>query len=362
MLRKASVGTLGSLVERLASIGLQEYAAVFDPMRPSQVSSDGFLEVLPGRLRTVATLFLLGNPVDEDDAVAVLGDLVPDLINAGILRRSDHRISTSDLVLHHRFGYWLFTEKPRVSMSLYFGDDSMALLARLAPPPSGNALDLCGGPGIQSLHLSSFVKSVTLVEINPVAAALARVNSVMNLRQESVRVICGDLYKPIGQERFNIICANPPLLPFPSEIPYPFVGHGGDDGLRVTRRILAGLPSALHESGRAQLIGSCLGDGMLPLCLDELQLWSEKSCMTTIMTTLRHIPISPGSVYFEGLVDTAAAATRGNREAVASAFERSLSRQGATSLCLYYLHVTHGYGRFDLIDLADDEQPGFWFF
>lgn len=41
---------------------------------------------------------------------------------------------------------------------------------------------------------------------------------------------------------------NPPLLPIPDEIPYPFVGDGGQSGLDITLHILKGGDTHLEKT------------------------------------------------------------------------------------------------------------------
>jgi len=183
----------------------------------------------------------------------------------------------------------------------------------------------------------------------------------MNGRQSIVKIYCGNLYEPVVGHVFDTVVANPPLLPCPNHIDYPFVGHGGTDGLRITWRILRGLPEFLAPSGMAQLIGTCLSDGILPLCTDSLATWAEKENMDILMTVTSHHPLVPGSHYFEGLVFTAAIAAGLDRYQVASAYKELLTNQGASHLCAYFMHVTHGTGRLLLQDLASEYSTGLWY-
>ncbi len=54
------------------------------------------------------------------------------------------------------------------------------------------------------------------------------------------------------KSRFDLICMNPPLLPIPSGLGYPFIGDGGPDGLAVTRRVWGNwrADSAMGERSR----------------------------------------------------------------------------------------------------------------
>jgi hypothetical protein len=62
----------------------------------------------------------------------------------------------------------------------------------------------------------------------------------------------GDLFAPVGDRRFDLITANPPFVPAPSQD----VGFrdGGPTGEDVQRRIVIGLPKHLAEGGIAQIV------------------------------------------------------------------------------------------------------------
>lgn len=192
----------------------------------------------------------------------------------------------------------------------------MALLLRLRPKRYGRCLDLCAGAGVQALHCSLFASTVAAVEINPKAADLARINALMNGREKIVSVYNGDLLEPVRGQVFDTIVANPPLLPFPEEVPYPFVGHGGADGIRIVRRILHELPSALAIDGTAQLIGTCLSKGKRPLIVDELDRWASHTCMDVLMTVTSLQPLVPGTACFDGLVFSSVAGTNTDTQIV----------------------------------------------
>jgi len=362
-LRASDTGhVLMRLVRQLERAGYREYYASFNPLI---TTSGGWLERLtqaPPHLRPIIELFLLGRAVPERDVTAIIDD-VPALCELGILHRvRGDSLRTAGLALVPVFGLWIFNHSIlTANPTLYYGDDTLALLSRLAPRPRGSALDLCSGPGTQALFASLYADRVTAVEVNPIAAALATLNVAMNGRSEKVSIVCGDLYDAVGTSTYDLICANPPLLPFPDALAYPFVGHGGADGLRVTRRILAGLPAHLSADGVGQIIGCCLSDGILPLPAAELETWARQRQLRVLMTVTSENPLARGSFFFEGLVSTAASMGERSRGEIAAIFEDDLRRQGATHLCTYFLHVTRQKGGFVLQDLSRQGRQEFWF-
>jgi carbamoyltransferase len=85
---------------------------------------------------------------------------------------------------------------------------------RLMPRESCNhLLDLCTGTGIAGLIAASkYARQATLVDIAERSVRFALFNVALNgLR--NVRVLQGDVYAPLGDERFDVVVAHPPYVP-----------------------------------------------------------------------------------------------------------------------------------------------------
>jgi methylase of polypeptide subunit release factors len=120
---------------------------------------------------------------------------------------------------------------------------------RLMPRESCNhLLDLCTGTGIAGLIAASkYARQVTLVDIAERSVRFALFNVALNgLR--NVRVLQGDVYAPLGDERFDVVVAHPPYVPA-LETEFVF-RDGGEDGEQVTQRMIAGLPDHLIPGGQ----------------------------------------------------------------------------------------------------------------
>jgi release factor glutamine methyltransferase len=348
--------SLARLGPELSRTGYAEFCATFSPLAPRLECWIAHREDAPLDLRGLIDLFLLARPARWDDLPAGIRDVAEMLADAGILIAADGTVRTPGLVLLPVLGYWLFFQKPARNPKLYFGDDSAALAHRLRPQPGGTTLDLCAGPGIQSLVASGISRSVTAVEINPAAAQLAGLNAVLNCREDRITVLTGDLYEPLPPDmRFDHIVANPPLLPVPPGMRYPFVGDGGADGLAVTRRIVMGMPSRLDRDGTAQLIGTGLSDGLIPFVVDELGEWARTTGLDIWLTVAAHVPLAAGTPMFDGLVETAGGG------AAREQFGSFLTERGATHLAAYFLFVRWGRGRLMVQDMSRDELSGLWF-
>lgn len=112
---------------------------------------------------------------------------------------------------------------PSCSSAQYCGTDLLRL-APFTPQSARKALDLCSGPRIQGLILTNCGMDVTSVEINPFVVDLCKKNTAINSLDDETRVLEGSLYSPLRDDScFSLVVVNPPLLPIPDEIPYPFV-------------------------------------------------------------------------------------------------------------------------------------------
>jgi len=100
--------------------------------------------------------------------------------------------------------------------------------------------------------------SFAAVELSPAAAQIAEQNLVKLGVRDRVEVLAGDLYEPVPRRRFDFIVSNPPYV---SETDYgslmadvrdfepKLALTAGTDGLSVIRRLVAGAPSHLTDTG-----------------------------------------------------------------------------------------------------------------
>lgn len=358
--RGAGEDGLSALPAVLAACGYGELAASFRPWADTTVERATVAVSLDDPLRGAAELLMLGRAVPLDRLPAALVELLPALERAGVAVTSDGAVQLHGLALYWLHGVWLFAHVPQSSPTLYFGQDSAALAARLETRP-GRALDLCAGPGVQSLVCAARGMEVVAVEVNPVAAALCSVNVTLNGLAERVAVRCGDLYAEAQGERFELVCANPPLLPIPDGLAYPFVGDGGPDGLAVTRRVLDGLDDHLTNTGHAQLLGMTLSDGFLPLGVEALRRWCETSGLDLTWTTVNHLATTVEGPWARGVGATSAAhegrLAPHEIDAATLALAEGYAALGASHVCTYFLRASRARGgrggRLRYVDVSD---------
>jgi ribosomal protein L3 glutamine methyltransferase len=120
-------------------------------------------------------------------------------------------------------------------------------------------LDLCTGSGCLAI-LAALVfprARIDAVDLSAGALALARRNVAAHRLGDRITLHRGDLFKPLGPSRYDLILSNPPYVDAAgmAKLP-PEYRHeprlalaAGDDGLELVRRILAETPKHLTKNG-----------------------------------------------------------------------------------------------------------------
>jgi 16S rRNA G1207 methylase RsmC len=121
-------------------------------------------------------------------------------------------------------------------------DEGTRLLIESVKLPRDDAvvLDLGCGYGVIGITLAKAHSKlkVYMVDVNPVAVELARLNARHNGVSDRVEVLLGDLYEPVRGLKFDLIVSNPPLAA----------------GLQVLERIVSEAPYHLNSGGSLQLV------------------------------------------------------------------------------------------------------------
>ena len=85
-----------------------------------------------------------------------------------------------------------------------------------AATPPQRTLDLGTGNGYLATLAAEHRRGVLATDVNPRAIAMARFNAMLN-RAENLETALGSLYKPAGDQRFELIASNPPFVVSPQE-------------------------------------------------------------------------------------------------------------------------------------------------
>ena len=142
-----------------------------------------------------------------------------------------------------------------------------------------SVLDLCCGSGCIGLSLASLAPGarIVLADISPEALNIAREN--MKALGVRAQLRQGDLFSPVGRERFDLIVSNPPYIPssqldsLQREVRFEprLALDGGVDGLDCYRRIARDASGHLNPGGVLFLeVGAGEAPAVLALLRDAL--------------------------------------------------------------------------------------------
>jgi methylase of polypeptide subunit release factors len=220
-------------------------------------------------------LFLEGAEPERHVAGALSRELYRDLLRCGLLQRSGDGVRAQLRIDAVDDQYFIADRRFRPGTTRAFGlpgrdpvyppsSDSLILREAILAPAARCVLDLCTGSGVQALRLAHSAKThsakthsakthsakqIVAVDLNPRAAAMARLNAQLN-GAANIEVRVGNLYAPVAGGQFDLIVANPPFVasPYASGPAYHSGGRVGDT---VLRRIVSGWRTHLASGGRA---------------------------------------------------------------------------------------------------------------
>lgn len=116
-----------------------------------------------------------------------------------------------------------------------------AWLAKVMPAhvrPGERWLEIGTGSGVVACALARAQARVTATDIDPAAVRNARLNAALGELDVDVRE--GDLFEPVGDERFDVVVANLPFWPVSgTHLPLGHAFAAGDD-YAILRRFAAG--------------------------------------------------------------------------------------------------------------------------
>jgi release factor glutamine methyltransferase len=123
------------------------------------------------------------------------------------------------------------------------------------------ALDVFTGSGALALFAAAAgARETVAVDISRVAVLNARLNAALNRLR--VQVLRGDMFEPVGGRRFDLIVANPPYVPSPSDR-LPSRGparawEAGADGRAFLGRLCDEAAEHLNPGGSVAIVQSSI--------------------------------------------------------------------------------------------------------
>lgn len=354
---------LQALTRRLTHAGYAEYLTSFDPYRFRPEQFVHYKSLALPQLRTLIDFFLLNKKVHAEQLTGLIGTSWQVLVHLGLAELlPQNQIQLPTYVLHQHYGHWIFIDRPTPDPNVYFGDDSQGLFHRITARPGDRVLDVCSGSGVQAFQSAMYASQVDAVEINPVARRVLRINSLMNGLGDRVQTLGGSLFEHVeSDKRYDLVTANPPLVPFPDSVKYPFVGHGGIDGFAVTRKIISGLGIHLAEFGRAQIIALTFSDGNTLMVHDELEELAQNLSFDFVVTVINHVSMDTSNAFFDGLAASAVQVETHTFDEIRQILRAELEDRGLRYLTPYYLFVRRGSGKVYYQNMARYNREGLWF-
>jgi methylase of polypeptide subunit release factors len=182
---------------------------------------------------------------------------------------------------------------------------------------------------------------------------------------DRISFVCGraeevDLSAVTPADGFRTVTCNPPWMPLPESLPFALVGHGGPDGLSVTRPVLERLPTLLHEDGTAVIVGLFMGNESGPFLglFDEI---ARRVPLDIQVVATCMVPASSGH-FFDQLVATASNFSGLEEAAIRQEVTDHFATMGSKCLFSGYIIARHALGdpRVESTALWKRAQSG-WF-
>jgi HemK-related putative methylase len=129
---------------------------------------------------------------------------------------------------------------------------SLFFCRHLTVRPGERVLEIGGGLGLAAVLAARAGAIVTATDVVPAAIESMRMNAALNGVTIDARL--GDAWAPVGDQRFDVVCTNPPQMPTPPgrdrDDAEAAADNGGADGWALLDRVIAGAPAHLEPGGR----------------------------------------------------------------------------------------------------------------
>ena len=118
--------------------------------------------------------------------------------------------------------------------------------------PGQRMLEIGAGLGLAAVLAARAGAHVVATDVVPAAIAAITANAMLNGVVIDARL--GDGWAPVGDERFDLVCTNPPQMPTPPgrdrEDAEAAADNGGFDGWALLDRVIQASPEHLEPRGR----------------------------------------------------------------------------------------------------------------
>lgn len=179
-----------------------------------------------------------------------------------IERRTDERVPAAYLTGEAWLGEFRFRVDPRVIIPRSFCFELLrdGLSPWIQEPEAvHSALDLCTGSGCLAILLAHYFPAAQIdaIDLSEDALAVARENITDYGLEDCIRLIRSDVFAGLNGESYDLILSNPPYVTTESmhDLPDEYLHEpdmalaGGEDGMDIVRRIIAGAKRHLTPEG-----------------------------------------------------------------------------------------------------------------
>jgi HemK-related putative methylase len=125
-----------------------------------------------------------------------------------LLQRHRHR----RLVLEQLAGISLVVLPDVFHPGLFFSSSLLAQVVAAEPLEGRRVLEVGTGTGFLALVAARRARQTIGTDINPEAVRALQINALLNRLEDRVTARQGDLFAPVGDERFDLILFNPPYF------------------------------------------------------------------------------------------------------------------------------------------------------
>jgi len=135
-----------------------------------------------------------------------------------------------------------------------YTNTSLFLADNIKILPGEKILDMFSGSGFLGIKAAKMANKVTCMDKSPQAVKCIKNNIKLNKVEGKVIAFLGDLFAPLKDEKYDVIIANPPLLPGQPESLLETAIL--DPGLKTTERFINSVSKYLTKTGRIYLLFS----------------------------------------------------------------------------------------------------------
>ncbi len=346
---KAMVG-FGELLDSIDYAGLHRAIMGHPLISPDPSLSRWRAMQLPPLERNVILGYGFGDPIIEewtDPSSKVIAD---EFVESAIASVSDRGWTTSGwVVVPYDGGYLLvdrFAPYGGSDIRVYLGNDSLMLANIIRRRRGAKVLDLGAGSGIYGLLCTGPDSYSTLTDIDWRSVDFCRMNEALNRATgrvcHSARILQGDLFIPVGGERFDLVVSLPPYVPSLHNSQLYRFADGGEDGASVVRRILEEVSNHLSEQGELFVLVQAMVDREgKPLFYESLE-HGERAGLDVHMTIFGLHYLWPYAVELAGEMVSMSAGGQQEQQRMAEDMVRSWRSNGAYCVGSILLRARYG--------------------